>query len=66
MLKIYPIEEEATINKDISLYKNIQAMIKEECVIRIYIVKGIELQPKDSNGKVNIHKYNIIYWDNKM
>ncbi len=29
-------------------------MDKEECIIRIYVVRGIDLQPKDSNGKVQL------------
>ena len=28
-------------------------MNREECLLRIYIVRGIDLQAKDSNGKVN-------------
>jgi hypothetical protein len=52
MFKIYPIEESDIITPDKLLYKNVQTITREECVIRVYIVKGIELQPKDSNGKV--------------
>jgi hypothetical protein len=54
MLKIYPIEEEAIITPDKLFYRNLQNVNKEDCVIRVYIVKGIELQPKDSNGKVKL------------
>ena len=34
------------------MLKNVQLMENEECLLRVYIVKGIDLQPKDSNGKV--------------
>ena len=34
------------------ILKSVQPIKREECVLRVYVIKGIDLQPKDSNGKV--------------
>jgi hypothetical protein len=52
MFKIYPIAEDAQNVTDNMIFKSIQPMHKEECLLRVYIVRGIDLQSKDSNGKV--------------
>ncbi len=52
MFKIYPIAENAECSKDNMIFKNVQPMHKEECIVRVYIIRGIDLQSKDSNGKV--------------
>lgn len=52
MFKIYPIPEDAQNITDNMIFKNIQPMHKEECLLRVYIVRGVDLQSKDSNGKV--------------
>jgi hypothetical protein len=52
MFKIYPIAENAHNIKDNMIFKNVHPMHKEECIVRVYIIRGIDLQPKDSNGKV--------------
>lgn len=57
MFKIYPIPEDCTNIKDNMIYKNVGSMHKEECIVRIYIIKGIDLQSKDPNGKVNQNIY---------
>ena len=58
MFKIYPIPEDTLSVADNMIFKNIQPMHKEECILRVYIVRGIDLQSKDSNGKVKeITKY---------
>ena len=51
MFKIYAIPEDSQNVTDNMIFKNIQPMHKEECVLRVYIVRGIDLQSKDSNGK---------------
>lgn len=55
MFKIYPIPEDTQSVTDNMIFKNIQPMHKEECILRVYIVRGIDLQSKDSNGKVNLN-----------
>lgn len=54
MFKIYPIPEDSQNVTDNMIFKNIQPMHKEECILRVYIVRGIDLQSKDSNGKVRL------------
>jgi myoferlin len=52
MLKVYPVSEDATnIGGDNLIFSNVLPMLKEECILRVYIIRGIELQAKDSNGK---------------
>jgi len=53
-LKIYPIPENTDIAHQNLFFSNVKQVLKEECVVRIYIVRGIDLQAKDSNGKVKI------------
>ena len=50
--KIYPIPEDADNVQQNLFFSNIKQVVKEECLVRVYIVRGIDLQPKDSNGKV--------------
>lgn len=52
MLKVYRILENAQSVENNLIFKNIQPMNREECLLRVYIVRGIDLQSKDSNGKV--------------
>ncbi|CAF0722705.1 unnamed protein product [Brachionus calyciflorus] len=51
MFKIYPIPDECQNVDDNLIYKNVVTMHREECIVRVYIVKGIDLQSKDPNGK---------------
>ena len=50
--KIYPILDKSDNLQQNLFFNNIKQVIKEECLIRVYIVRGIDLQAKDSNGKV--------------
>lgn len=49
--KMYPILENSYQVEKNLIYKNVQPMNREECLLRVYIVRGIDLQAKDSNGK---------------
>jgi hypothetical protein len=57
--KIYPIPDNTDIVRHNFFFNNIKQVLKEECIVRIYIVRGIDLQAKDSNGKV---KYQMYYF----
>lgn len=53
MFKIYPIpENSASTPTENMIFRNVQPMHKEECIVRVYVIRGIDLQSKDSNGKV--------------
>lgn len=52
MFKVYPISEDTKKADENMIFGSIQPMVKEECTLRIYVIKGINLQAKDSNGKV--------------
>jgi hypothetical protein len=52
MFKIYPLLENSESVVDNMIFKNIQPMHNEECIVRVYVIRGIDLQSKDSNGKV--------------
>lgn len=60
MFKIYSVPEDCVNIRDNMIYKNVSSMNREECIVRIYIIKGIDLQSKDSNGKVN-HYVHLIF-----
>jgi hypothetical protein len=53
MLRVYRVLENAQSIENSLIFKNILKMEREECLLRIYIIRGIDLQSKDSNGKVN-------------
>ena len=58
MFKVYPIAENSrTSVVENMIFRNIQPMHKEECIVRVYVVLGVDLQAKDSNGKVIIKCY---------
>ena len=52
MFKVYPVLDNGNDLQNQMLYKNVQPLNRDECIVRVYVVRGIDLQPKDSNGKV--------------
>ena len=59
MLKVYRVLDNAQSLENSLIFKNVQRMEKEECLLRIYIIRGIDLQSKDSNGKVRRFNFSI-------
>ena len=57
--KIYPIPDNTDIVRHNFFFNNVKQVLKEECIVRIYIVRGIDLQAKDSNGKVKYLMYHL-------
>ena len=55
MFKVYPVPDNFLNNN--MIYQNVQTLDKEECIVRVYIIRGLEMQPKDSNGKVFINLF---------
>ena len=52
MFKVYRVLENAQGVENNLIFKNVIPMNREECLLRIYIIRGIDLPAKDSNGTV--------------
>ncbi|CAH1784691.1 unnamed protein product [Owenia fusiformis] len=48
--KVYPLPEDPKAELPPSMLKNLPSSDPEECVVRVYIIKAINLQPNDPNG----------------
>ena len=58
MFKVYRVlENTQTITNDL-IFKNVQPIEREECLLYVYIIRGIDLTAKDSNGTVIIYQLN--------
>ena len=51
LFKVYPLPEDPSESLPHRIMENCPSNNLEECLIRVYIIRGIDLQPKDSNGK---------------
>ncbi|XP_041065098.1 myoferlin isoform X2 [Carcharodon carcharias] len=49
--KIYPLSDDPNIQTPPRQFAELPDSGTQECLVRIYIIRGIDLQPKDSNGK---------------
>ena len=57
--KMYSVLENSCNIADNLILKNVLPMGREECVLRVYVIRGVELQAKDSNGKVTFSTFNF-------
>ncbi|KAF3708203.1 Myoferlin Fer-1-like protein 3 [Channa argus] len=48
--KIYPLPDDPGVPAPPRQFRELPESGPQECVVRIYIVRGIDLQPKDTNG----------------
>lgn len=48
--KIYPLPDDPGMQPPPRQFRELPESGPQECIVRIYIVRGIDLQPKDSNG----------------
>lgn len=51
LFKVYPLPRDLNEILPRQIMENFPSNNLEECLIRVYIIRGIDLQPKDSNGK---------------
>ncbi|XP_034538293.1 myoferlin [Notolabrus celidotus] len=48
--KIYPLPDDPGVPHPPRQFKELPESGPQECLVRIYVVRGIDLQPKDTNG----------------
>ncbi|XP_028820324.1 myoferlin-like [Denticeps clupeoides] len=48
--KVYPLSDDPSVPAPPKQFRELPDSGPQECVVRIYIVRAIELQPKDNNG----------------
>ncbi|KAM5141597.1 myoferlin isoform 3-T3 [Mantella aurantiaca] len=48
--RIYPLSDDPSVPCPPRQFRELPDSGPQECIVRIYIIKGIDLQPKDSNG----------------
>ncbi|CAF0790229.1 unnamed protein product, partial [Didymodactylos carnosus] len=51
LFKVYPLPEDPNIPLPARVMENLPSSGLEECIVRIYIIRAFDLQPKDTNGK---------------
>ncbi|CAF1161705.1 unnamed protein product [Rotaria sp. Silwood1] len=51
LFKVYPLSENPNESLPHRIMENFPSNNLEECLIRVYIIRGIDLQAKDSSGK---------------
>ncbi|KAM9326418.1 myoferlin [Gastrophryne carolinensis] len=48
--RIYPLSDDPSVPSPPRQFRELPDSGSQECIVRIYIIQGIDLQPKDSNG----------------
>lgn len=55
--KVYPLSDDPGVAPPPRQFRELPDSGPQECLVRIYVVRGIELQPKDNNGRVRMNLY---------
>ncbi|XP_029101017.1 myoferlin isoform X2 [Monodon monoceros] len=48
--RIYPLSDDPSVPAPPRQFRELPDSVPQECTVRIYIVRGLELQPQDNNG----------------
>lgn len=48
--RIYPLPDDPSVPPPPRQFRELPDSVPQECTVRIYIVRGLELQPQDNNG----------------
>uniref|UniRef100_H0VFK3 Myoferlin n=1 Tax=Cavia porcellus TaxID=10141 RepID=H0VFK3_CAVPO len=48
--RIYPLSDDPSLPAPPRQFRELPDSVPQECTVRIYIVRGLELQPQDNNG----------------
>ena len=53
--KVYPLSDDPGVASPPRQFRELPDSGPQECIVRIYVVRAIDLQPKDNNGRVRIN-----------
>lgn len=54
--RAYPLSDDPDVLAPPRQFRELPESGPQECLVRIYVLRCIDLQPKDSNGLVNIQE----------
>lgn len=53
--KVYPLPDDPSVAAPPRQFRELPDSGPQECLVRVYVVQAIDLQPKDNNGRVRIN-----------
>lgn len=60
--KVYPLSDDPGVTPPPRQFRELPDSGPQECLVRIYVVRAIDLQPKDNNGRVRINWLQIAFF----
>lgn len=58
--KVYPLPDDPGVALPPRQFRELPDSGPQECLVRIYVVRGVDLQPKDNNGRVRMNPFPAI------
>ncbi|TNN74621.1 Myoferlin [Liparis tanakae] len=69
--KVYPLSDDPGVAPPPRQFRELPESGPQECLVRIYVIRAIDLQPKDNNGrdkdlKISVYDYDLLSRDEKV
>lgn len=58
--KVYPLPDDPGVAAPPRQFRELPDSGPQECLVRIYVIRAIDLQPKDNNGRVRTNHFPAI------
>lgn len=52
--RVYPLSDDPNVSDPPRQFRELPESCPQECLVRIYIIRCLDLQPKDNNGMVSM------------
>ena len=52
--RVYPLPDDPNIELPTRVLRNLPPSSPEECIVRVYLIKAVDLQPNDPSGLVSL------------